>query len=157
MNLLEPYLPRVLLQQLPYAICHLQGSEAVPGLRGAVLFYPFMNGSLLLCSVTGLPHDGFFAFHIHEGGSCATGGDVAFQSAGGHYNPTGQPHPDHAGDLPVLLASNGFAWSLFYTGRFTPEEVIGKTAIIHQLPDDYRSQPAGNSGARIACGIITRT
>ncbi|MDD4715993.1 MAG: superoxide dismutase family protein [Oscillospiraceae bacterium] len=150
-------MPRVVLQRLPSAISHVQGSSAVPDLQGTVLFYPFLEGSLLLCNISGLPGNDFYAFHIHEGGSCASGGDVSFQEAGPHFNPQGVPHPNHAGDLPVLMATDGFAWTLFYTGRFTPDQVIGKTMIIHQLPDDYRSQPAGASGARIGCGVIVRT
>lgn len=52
------------------------------------------------------------------------------------------------------MSHNGIAWMEVYTGRFYPEEVIGRTIIIHGMPDDFRSQPSGNSGEKIACGEI---
>lgn len=142
------------LEHPPTARALLRGSSAYPQLYGEVLFYPFLNGSLLLIRVTGLPGDGFFGFHIHQTGDCCTGGDTPFHCAGGHWNPGQKLHPDHAGDLPVLLADQGLAYALVYTGRFTPQDVIGRSVIIHDRPDDYRSQPAGDSGNRIACGVI---
>ncbi|MBP3342443.1 MAG: superoxide dismutase family protein, partial [Peptococcaceae bacterium] len=60
----------------------------------------------------------------------------------------------HAGDLIPLLSVGGKAWSSFYTGRFYPEDIIGRTVVIHNMPDDFRSQPAGDSGEKIACGVI---
>lgn len=142
------------LERPPTAQALLQGSSAYPQLHGEVLFYPFLNGSLLLIRVTGLPGNGFFGFHIHETGDCCTGGDTPFSCAGGHWSSIDVPHPNHTGDLPVLLADEGLAFSMVYTGRFTPAQAIGHTVILHDQPDDYRSQPAGNSGARIACGVI---
>jgi Cu-Zn family superoxide dismutase len=148
-------LPRVLLDHPPTARALLRGSGAYPGLGGEVLFYPFQSGSLLLLRVAGLPGDGFYGFHIHTLGDCCAGGDAPFHCTGGHYDPEGGvPHPNHAGDLPVLLSSGGRAFAVFFTGRFTPAEVIGRSVIIHDMPDDFRSQPAGDSGNRIACGTI---
>ena len=73
-------------------------------------------------------------------------------------NPTNQPHPMHAGDMPSLLASGGMAFSAFYTNRFYPEDIVGKVVVIHANPDDFKSQPSGNPGAMIACGeIIAKT
>ena len=64
-------------------------------------------------------------------------------------------HPLHSGDMPVLFSdSNGYAFLAFYTDRFTPDQVVNRTVIIHQNPDDFRSQPAGNAGKRLACGVI---
>lgn len=143
------------LERPPEARALVRGSAAYPSLRGEVLFYPFLNGSLLLIRMTGLPGSGFFGFHIHENGDCCTGGDSPFSCAGGHWNPGGVPHPGHTGDLPVLLADQGLAYAMVYTGRFTPAEAVGRSVIIHDRPDDYRSQPAGDSGERIACGVIT--
>jgi Cu-Zn family superoxide dismutase len=55
-----------------------------------------------------------------------------------------------------LIGNNGYAFLAFYTDRFTPGQVVGRAVIIHQNPDDFRSQPAGNAGKRLACGIIKR-
>ena len=147
-------LPGVLLEGRPAARALLRGSDAHPGLLGEMLFYPWQGGSLVLTRAVGLPGDGFFALHIHAFSSCRTGGDVAYLGAGGHFNPAGRRHPDHAGDLPVLLSGGGRAFSVNYTGRFTPGQVVGRSAVLHALPDDYRSQPTGSAGARIACGVI---
>ncbi len=95
----------------------------------------------------------FYAFHIHEFGDCS--GD--FQKAGGHYNPQGSMHPDHAGDLPPLLGNQGYAWASFYDKRFTINEIIGKSVIIHENRDDFTSQPSGDPGPMIGCGEIRRT
>ena len=100
-------LPRVLLDGRPAARALLCGSNAHPGLRGEALFYPYQDGTLLLIRALGLPGDGFYACHIHALGDCCTGGDVAFHCAGPHYDPEGREHPNHAGDLPVLLSSGG--------------------------------------------------
>ena len=129
-------LPRVLLDGRPAARALLCGSNAHPGLRGEALFYPYQDGTLLLIRALGLPGDGFYACHIHALGDCCTGGDVAFHCAGPHYDPEGREHPNHAGDLPVLLSSGGRALSLVYTGRFQPGQVLGR---------------CGLSRARMAC------
>lgn len=142
------------LERPPAARALVKGSSAYPALRGEALFYPFLNGSLLLIRMTGLPESGFFGFHIHETGDCCTGGDTPFYCAGGHWNTGGAPHPGHTGDLPVLLSDHGLAYAMVYTGRFSPEEAVGKAVVIHDMPDDYRTQPAGDSGERIACGVI---
>ncbi len=96
--------------------------------------------------------------HVHEGQVCGSGSSMnAFANAGGHFNPRRQPHPMHAGDLPALLTSQrGEAFARTYTDRFLPRDVVGRTVIIHANADDYHSQPAGNSGARIGCGEIER-
>ena len=147
-------LPKILLENRPEAYALLRGDSAHPDLRGEVLFYPYQDGALLAVRVVGLPGDGFFALHIHENGDCCTGGDLPFHCAGGHYNPSNAAHPGHAGDLPVLLSSGGCAYMVVYTGRFRPDAVLNRAVILHASPDDYRSQPAGDSGGRIACGLI---
>ena len=147
-------LPRPLVEGQPAARALIRGDSAHPALLGEVLFYPYQEGSLLLVRAAGLPGDGIFGFHIHEFGDCCTGGDIPFYCAGAHYNPAGLSHPDHAGDLPVLLSSGGRAFTIFYTGRFRPYQVLGRSVVIHDAPDDYRSQPAGQSGNRIACGVV---
>jgi Cu-Zn family superoxide dismutase len=139
------------------------GSNLAPKLRGSAEFTPYLNGTLLTVTVYGLPKQpgagqtgGFFALHIHEGSECvALNQDDPFLSAGGHYNPYNVPHPYHAGDLPPLLsAKDGYAYLQVYTDRFTPQQVAGRTIIIHSGPDDFHTQPSGNAGKRIGCGKI---
>ena len=79
-----------------------------------------------------------------------------FESAGGHLNFENTPHPEHTGDLPPLFGADGRAYLAVITGRFSVNDVIGRTVIIHSDPDDFKTQPAGNSGERIACGVISR-
>lgn len=146
------YLPKILFKQRPSARAQISGGARNPDITGEVLVYPFQRGSLLITAVKNLPSNGFYGFHIHENGECS--GD--FTSAGSHYNPTNAPHPMHAGDLPNLLSNDGFAYMMVYTNRVKPQEVIGRAFIIHDMPDDYRTQPAGDAGARIACGVIVR-
>lgn len=136
----------------PDAVASIRGGEKAPRLGGEVHFFQKTNGVWVVAHVYGLPRPtGFFAFHIHEGRSC-TGPD--FADTGGHYNPTMMPHPDHAGDLPPLLSCKGEAFSAVLTDRFRVEDVIGRTVVIHNDPDDFHSQPAGNAGVKIACGVI---
>lgn len=144
-------------QALPYPAARavLRGDGSNPGLAGEVLFYPYGSGTLVVVRAVGLPTPGFLALHIHNQGDCSTGGDVPFHRAGGHYDTHGRPHPWHSGDLPPLLASDGGAALLaVYSDRFRPEEVVGRAVVIHQQADDFHSQPAGDSGDRLACGAI---
>jgi len=130
-------------------------------------FYKVKGGTWVCVEVNGLPPYrpatngqnpiGPHGFHIHEFGNCEVGDPKnPFQAAGGHWNPTNQPHGNHAGDFPVLFSNNGFARMCFFTNAFKPYDVIGKAVIIHLNPDDYRTQPAGDAGKRLACGIIQR-
>lgn len=134
----------------PRAVAWVRG---VHGLRGSVTFYSVPGGTLVTAEIEGLPKngDGFFGFHIHEGNSC---GGEEFSEIGGHWNPQDQKHPRHGGDLPPLLESGGRAFLAVKTGRFRPEEVIGRTVVIHGGPDDFRSQPGGDAGEKIGCGVI---
>lgn len=107
------------------------------------------KNTLIVAEIFGLPNSptGIFALHIHDGTSCT--------ESGGHYNPGELEHPMHAGDLPPLLSCDGRAFFAVLTGRFRICDVLGKSVIIHDEPDDFTSQPAGNPGEKIACGIIT--
>jgi Cu-Zn family superoxide dismutase len=139
----------------PAASAEFTGGDAYPTLNGQANFYAVSGGTLVLVHVNNLPSDGFYALHIHETQhEHDTQGDTPFLKAGGHYNPDGAEHPNHAGDLPVLLSNKGEAFLAVYTTRFTPEEVKNRSVMIHAKPDDYRSQPAGDSGARIASANI---
>lgn len=140
----------------PDAIAYIKGGQDDKPLMGEVEFYQKPNGVLVEAHISGLPansDNGFFALHIHEGTSCSGEG---FSDTKGHYNPTGAPHPNHAGDLPPLLSNNGNAYLAVLTDRFSVKDVIGRTVVIHDGPDDFRSQPAGNAGTKIACGVIQR-
>ena len=72
-------------------------------------------------------------------------------------NEDTQPHGNHIGDFPVLFSNNGYTRMRFFTDKFKPEDIIGRSVIIHENPDDYRTQPSGNSGKRIGCGVICKT
>jgi Cu-Zn family superoxide dismutase len=155
------------LMQGRRAVAYLNGSSLAPNLSGKVTFTEVPNGTEVSVEVNGLPAYkpavdgnppvGPHGFHIHEGSSCATSNKPEpFMSAGGHWNPNNQPHGNHAGDFPVLFSNNGYAKMTFFTNKFNVDEVIGKTVIIHENPDDYRTQPAGASGKRLACGVIER-
>jgi Cu-Zn family superoxide dismutase len=148
------------------ACARLIGSPLAPQIRGTVWFIDVPGGTEVRVEVTGLPPYrpaqggnppiGPHGFHIHEKGDCHVGDpNNPFQAAGGHWNPTNQPHGNHAGDFPVLFSNRGFARMSFFTDRFRVRDVIGKSVIIHQSPDDYRTQPAGDSGKRLACGVIS--
>ena len=137
--------------RLPRAIARVSGGGGNPIIRGIIKFRQVCGGVLVTAEVVGLPHDGFYAMHIHDGNSCI-GAD--FPASGSHYNPNSVTHPNHAGDLPPLLSNQGKAKMSVLTGRFRVDEVIGKTVIIHSRPDDFTTQPSGNSGEKIACGII---
>lgn len=140
----------------PDGIAILKGGKETPKVHGEVRFYQGQTGVLVVAKVSNLPKGngtGFFGFHIHEGGSCQ---GEQFAETGGHYSPAPAPHPMHAGDLPPLLSVNGQAYLAVQTDRFRVEEILGRTVVIHSKPDDFTSQPAGNAGTKIACGVIHR-
>ena len=151
---------RTLGETPPQAYAFVYGSSMYPSIIGAVYFYPFLNGSLVLASISGLPfriekcQERVFGFHIHEGSVCSGTTQDPFAQTKTHYNPNHCDHPAHAGDLPALFGNHGYALEIFYTERFLPTEVIGKTVVIHDMPDDYKTQPSGGSGEKIACGEI---
>ena len=128
---------------------------------GTVTFVPEGGKVMVVAEITGLkpgPH----GFHVHEKGDCSA---PDFTSAGGHFNPSGQPHGEpsaaahHVGDMPMLVAdASGKATlraevSPMTVGNGTTD-IVGKAVVVHADADDFKSQPAGNSGARIACGVI---
>lgn len=145
----------MILCESPQASATICGGENSPNISGHVKFYQTTGGVLIYAVITGLPRGNtFHGFHVHEGDNCGGTADNLFANTGSHYNPDKKPHPFHAGDMPPLLNSNGNAISLFLTDRFSVKDVIGKTVVIHELPDDFTTQPSGNSGEKIACGKI---
>ena len=145
------------MHQMPVACAHIEGSSEIHNLTGDIYVYPFLEGSLLVIDVEGIPFSGFYGFHIHQHGPCIVGnnGYTGFEDVGGHFTTVeNAPHPYHAGDLPVLMAYYGHAYMVVYSDRFSPEEIIGRAIIIHEWPDDYRTQPTGDSGQHIGCGTF---
>lgn len=133
---------------------------------GMVTFEQEEDGVDMEVHVTGMP-PGVHGIHIHQTGTCTP---PDFTSAGGHYNPTNRNHGfespggPHAGDLRnITVGPNG-------TGHFELEnervtitagpatlfDADGSAVVVHAGPDDYATDPSGNSGARIACGVVTR-
>lgn len=148
-----------------WAFAEIKGSPLFPDLMGYVRFKNQRYGTDVTVEVTGLPTYkpgtkdkkpiGPHGFHIHEHGNCAVGNpEDSFKAAGGHWNPTNQPHGNHAGDFPVLFSNNGYAKMSFFTNKFKVSDIIDKSVIIHLNPDDYVSQPSGDSGKMIGCGVI---
>lgn len=89
-----------------------------------------------------------------NGGSCSGDAEDEFANAKAHFNPESCPHPFHIGDLPPLIESDGYAYMSILLSKLKISELIGKVVIIHDMPDDFTTQPSGNSGAKIACGKI---
>ncbi len=152
-----------LLYEMPAAFAAIQGSGKYPDLHGIVRFYPVADGVLINAELYGLPvarpicSNHFFGFHIHEGTSCSGNKEDPFKDAGLHYNPGGCEHPSHGGDLiPLFATHEGFAWNAFLSDRFKWGDVLGHAVIVHEMPDDFTTQPSGDSGEKIGCGIITR-
>ena len=129
---------------------------------GQVYLRPVDGGVQVYGKLMGLTPNKTVSLHIHETGSCADMG----QAAGGHFNPDNNPHsnPDdmngHAGDLPNLTANEDGVATINYVSKKITATPTGKYSvnrlafIVHEGVDDYISQPAGNAGKRIACGII---
>lgn len=147
------------------AIAHLRGSPLYPQIRGSVIFTDVPGGTEVSVHVSGLPPYqpappggdpiGPHGFHIHVFGNCQIGDPaMPFLAAEENWNPDNQPHGNHAGDFPVLFSNNGKATMHFFTNRFRVWEILGRSVLIHENPDDYRTQPGGDSGRRIACGVI---
>lgn len=131
----------------PTAMACVRGEN---GIRGVVRFCARGDGVLVTAEVFGLD-DGFHGFHIHAGTSC---GGTDFSDALGHYNPGKTEHPNHAGDLPSLLSCGGKAYLTVLTNRFRVCDILGRVVIVHRDRDDFTTQPSGDSGPMIACGVI---
>lgn len=126
-----------------------------PGFWGKIIFRPpACGGNDSLPASQDPCEERIFAFHIHSGTQCSGEEGDPFARALSHYNPDDYAHPHHAGDLPPLFGNRGRAFQAFLTDRFSVREVIGRTVILHAGPDDFASQPSGNAGEKIACGLI---
>lgn len=130
---------------------------------GTVRFAQHGARTQIEARLTGLAPNSEHGFHVHEKGECGADGTAA----GGHLNPKGQPHAfygksdRHAGDMPNVRAdADGVATLSWESELFTvadgPASVAGRSVVLHRDADDYASQPAGNSGPRLACGVVSR-
>jgi Cu-Zn family superoxide dismutase len=151
----EPKLPAPLKA---IAVLHSTAGNKV---SGTVTFTEEADGVRVQADITGLT-PGKHGFHVHEFGDCSAP-DLA--SAGGHFNPTNKPHagPDaaerHVGDMGNVEADASGTAKLAYVDHeisLTNDQrsVIGRSVVVHAKADDLKSQPAGDSGARVACGVI---
>ena len=132
--------------------------------RGTANFTQYGNKVRVVANVSGLKPNGEYGFHIHEVGDCSSGDGM---STKGHFNPYGKPHAHsgtaerHAGDLPSLKSDAGGLARLdtdvdIVTVAAGPASIIGRGLIVHAQPDDFKTQPTGNAGARSACAVINR-
>ena len=147
----------------PRASAKLQPSKG-QSTAGTVDFYQIGNKVRVVANVTGLQPGREHGFHVHEAGDCSSGDGM---SAKGHFNPQGKPHGSpqsgerHAGDMPALRADASGNARLeteldIMTVTPGPTSVVGRGLIVHADPDDYKTQPTGNAGARLACAVIQR-
>jgi Cu-Zn family superoxide dismutase len=128
---------------------------------GSVTFVERMGKVVVMADVRGLAPNSEHGFHIHEKGDCSSGDGM---SAGGHFNPDAKPHgpqggAHHAGDMPSLRAdASGNAKASFMLDDVSvgpgAKSIVGRGLIVHKDPDDYKTQPTGNAGARLACAVI---
>jgi len=155
------------------AACGIMGKSAGPkavavleptkgnSASGTVTFQQKGSKVLVIADIKGLKPNAEHGFHAHEKGDCSSGDGL---STAGHFNPNGKPHgpqdaDHHAGDMPALKSdANGNAQVSFELSGVTlgsgPTDLVGRGLIVHAGADDYKTQPTGNSGARIACGVI---
>ncbi|MGH8830974.1 MAG: superoxide dismutase family protein [Polaromonas sp.] len=151
----------------------LSGPRAVAQLKnttgnattGTVSFTQSGNTVMVAGEVRGLKPNAEHGFHVHEKGDCSSGDGM---STGGHFNPDGKSHGQHAasahhaGDLPILKAdASGVAKFSFESKTIAvgngATDIVGRGLIVHRDPDDYKTQPTGNAGPRLACAVIVRT
>jgi Cu-Zn family superoxide dismutase len=141
------------------AVCVLHPTEG-SNVRGIIKFEKTNEGIKIIANVTGLT-PGNHGFHIHEFGDCSR---LDGKSAGGHFNPDGKKHGSpnseerHVGDLGNLVAGEDgkahYEWTDSYISFTGSNSIIGRAIIVHAGEDDLTSQPTGNAGTRLACGVI---
>ena len=148
----------------PRAVAQLQSTTGNTA-TGTISFTQAGDKVIVAGEVRGLKPNAEHGFHVHEKGDCSSGDGL---SAGGHFNPDGKGHGQHAmgthhaGDLPSLKAdASGVAKVNFVSTSVTvgsgASDIIGRGLIVHRDPDDYKTQPTGNAGPRLACAVITRS
>lgn len=141
------------------AVCVLHSTQGHKA-HGTIWFIQHGEEIEIKGEITGLK-PGMHAFHVHEFGDCSSPDAM---SAGAHFNPDGKPHGDihaqqrHVGDLGNIRADGSGTAAVEIRDRLIKlnghHSIIGRGLIVHADPDDLKSQPAGNAGARVACGVI---
>lgn len=135
---------------------------------GKLSFMPMAGGVHITGTIGGLSPGSTHAFHVHEKGDCSA---VDASSAGPHFNPAAAPHgrsssaanQHHAGDMDNLVADRDGVVRVnvhltgVTLGGGAANDIANRAIVVHASPDDYTSQPAGNAGARVACGVIKVT
>jgi Cu-Zn family superoxide dismutase len=134
-----------------------QGNNTV----GTVTFSKVNDGIRVVATITNLPPNSMHGFHIHQFGDCSA---VDATSAGGHFNPHDRPHGGpttaerHVGDLGNLASNDMGIAELDYVDQTLSfsgiDSILGRGVVVHAQEDDLESQPVGNAGARISCGVI---
>lgn len=147
----------------PSATAQLQATRGNTA-QGEVRFVQTGQAVRVSGEIRGLKPNAEHGFHVHEKGDCSSGDGM---STGGHFNPMGKKHgahggaEQHVGDLPSLkadaqgVARFDFESTVLAVGSGAAD-VVGRGLIVHRDPDDYTTQPTGNSGPRLACAVITR-
>jgi Cu-Zn family superoxide dismutase len=152
---------------VPHAAVSRAAANVAPAsgslVSGRLALAPMGEGVHISGDIGGLAPNSVHGFHIHETGDCSA---ADASSAGGHYNPAGMAHgratdaTHHAGDIDNLVAdANGVAHVNAHVagvalGGDPQRDILGRALVVHAAADDYRTQPSGASGARIACGVI---
>jgi Cu-Zn family superoxide dismutase len=156
----------------PPAMPHAAVSRAVANVApasgtlvsGRLALAPMGDGVHITGDIGGLAPNSVHGLHIHETGDCSA---ADASSAGGHYNPAGAAHgrantsPHHAGDIDNVVADgSGVAHVDAHVagvalGGDPAHDILGRALVVHAMPDDYRTQPSGASGTRVACGVIS--
>ena len=147
----------------PSAVANLEPTTGNTA-KGTVSFTQHGDRVRVSAQLSGLKPNGEHAFHVHEKGDCSSGDGM---STGGHYNPAGKPHgpqdaAHHAGDMPSLTAdAYGNASTTFELSGVAigsgAADLVGKGLIVHRDADDFKTQPTGNAGPRIACAVIRKS
>jgi Cu-Zn family superoxide dismutase len=144
----------------PKAVANLEPTKG-NATAGKVTFTQRGDKVAVNASITGLKPNSEHAFHVHDKGDCSSGDGM---STGGHFNPAGKPHgpqssDHHAGDMPSLKSdAGGNASASFELSGVTVggggADLVGRGLIVHRDPDDFKTQPTGNAGPRVACAVI---
>jgi Cu-Zn family superoxide dismutase len=144
------------------AIANLAGASGSL-VSGKLTLRPLVTGVHVNGDIGGLVPGSSHGFHVHEKGDCSAA-DAA--TAGGHFNPTASAHgkaesrSHHAGDIDNVVADAAGVAHVdaqlmgVVLGGGASNDIAGRAMVVHAAPDDYQTQPSGNSGARIACGVI---